>query len=130
MKFFMKEKSFETEVEFGKLQISGDDKYGYRPYQLLVSAVAVCSGGVLRKVLEKKRLTYSDIMVTTEIERNEKKANSVQKIHMHFVITGTGLTEEVIEKCLKVTRKNCSMVQSVEDSIEITESFEIINQNR
>ncbi|MFN7251484.1 MAG: OsmC family protein [Anaerobacillus sp.] len=130
MKFFMKEKSFETEVEFGKLQISGDDKYGYRPYQLLVSAVAVCSGGVLRKVLEKKRLTYSDITVTTEIERNEKKANSVQKIHMHFVITGTGLTEEVIEKCLKVTRKNCSMVQSVEDSIEITESFEIINQNR
>jgi putative redox protein len=129
MKFFMKENSFETEVEFGKLQISGDDKYGYRPYQLLVSAVAVCSGGVLRKVLEKKRLIYSDITVTTEIERNEKKANSVQKIHMHFVITGTGLTEEVIEKCLKVTRKNCSMVQSVEDSIEITESFEIIHQN-
>ena len=126
MKFVMKENGFETEVEYGKLQICGDEKYGFRPYQLLVSAIAVCSGGVLRKVLEKKRLTYSDVTVTTEIERNEKKANSVEKIHMHFIITGKDLTEEVVEKCLHVTRKNCSMVQSVEGSIEITESFEII----
>lgn len=126
MKFVMKEHGFETEVEYGKLQVCGDEKYGFRPYQLLVSAVAVCSGGILRKVLEKKRINYTDISVTTEIERNEKKASSISKIHMHFQITGEGLTEEVVEKCLKVTRKNCSMVQSVEDSIEITESFEII----
>ncbi|RXJ00331.1 OsmC family peroxiredoxin [Anaerobacillus alkaliphilus] len=128
MKFMMKEKGFETEVEYGKLQVCGDEKYGFRPYQLLVSAVAVCSGGVLRQVLDKKRLTFSDITVTTDIVRNEKKANSIEKIHMHFVITGTGLTSEVIEKCLHVTRKNCSMVQSVEGSIEITESFEIIEE--
>ncbi len=127
MKFIMKEHGFETEVEYGKLQVCGDEQYGFRPYQLLVSAVAVCSGGVLRKVLEKKRIAFSDISVTTEIERNEKRANSVSKIHMHFQIAGADLTEEAIEKCLKVTRKNCSMVQSVEDSIEITESFEIVS---
>lgn len=125
MKFFMKEKGFETEVEYGKLQICGDEKYGFRPYQLLVSAIAVCSGGVLRKVLEKKRIDFTDITVTTDIERNVEKANSVSKIHMHFIITGSNVSEEVIEKCLKVTRKNCSMVQSVEGSIDITESFEL-----
>ncbi len=124
----MKENGFETEVEYGKLQVCGDEKFGFRPYQLLVSAVAVCSGGVLRKVLEKKRLVFSDITVTTEIARNEKKANSIESIHMHFVITGTALSNEVIEKCLHVTRKNCSMVQSVEDSIKITESFEVIHE--
>lgn len=126
MKFLMKENGFETELAYGKLKVCGDEKFGFRPYQLLVSAVAVCSGGVLRKVLEKKRMNFSDITVTTEVERNEKKANSIQKIHMHFMITGVGLTDEAVEKCLKVTKKNCSMVQSVQDSIEITESFEII----
>lgn len=126
MKFLMKENGYETEVKFGKLQICGDEKYGYRPYQLFVSAIAVCSGGVLRKVLDKKRLTYTDITITTEIERNEKRANKIEKIQLHFQITGTGLTEELIGKCLKITRKNCSMVQSVEDSIEISESFTIV----
>ncbi|OIJ21310.1 osmotically inducible protein C [Anaerobacillus alkalidiazotrophicus] len=126
MKFLMKEHGFETEVEYGNLQVCGDEKYGFRPYQLLVSAIAVCSGGVLRKILEKKRVSFSDITVTTKVERNEKKADRIEKIHMHFVITGSDISEEVIEKCLMVTRKNCSMVQSVIDSIEITESFEIV----
>lgn len=126
MKFTMKEKGFESEFEFGKLQVCGDEQYGFRPYQLLVSAVAVCSGGVLRKVLEKKRIAYEDIEITVEMERNEKRANSVKSIHMHFIIKGVDMTDEAMEKALKVTRKNCSMVQSVEDSIEITESFEMV----
>jgi uncharacterized OsmC-like protein len=31
-----------------------------------------------------------------------------------------------MEKIMKLTRKHCSMVQSVQDAIEITESFEVI----
>lgn len=128
MKFIMKERGFETEVPFGKLQVCGDDSFGYRPYQLLVSSVAVCSAGVLRSILNKKRLNYSNITVQTDMERNEKQANKIEKIHMHFTIQGKELTEEKIEKALHLTRKNCSMVQSVKDSILITESFEIENE--
>jgi uncharacterized OsmC-like protein len=126
MHFKMKENGFETTVEFGTLQISGNEDYGFRPYQLLISSVAVCSGGVLRKVLEKMRLTFDDIEVSAKVKRNEKEANRVTDIHLHFVIKGAGLTNEKVEKALVVTRNNCSMVQSVKDSIKITESFEIV----
>ncbi|MBU8908900.1 OsmC family protein [Desertibacillus haloalkaliphilus] len=128
MQFTMKENSFKTEVEFGELQISGDEQHGFRPYQLLVSSIAVCSGGVLRKVLEKKRVSFSDISISADVTRNDQGAKEVQKIALHFVITGQGLTESKIEKALAVTRKNCSMVQSVKDSIEVTESFELIEE--
>ncbi|AJD90559.1 osmotically inducible protein C [Jeotgalibacillus malaysiensis] len=124
MEFKMKEGGFTTDLEYGELHISGNEEYGFRPYQLLVSSVAVCSGGVLRKVLERMRMEFTDIKVNTEIERNEKEANRVEKIHMHFTIKGD-LKEEKVKKALEVTRRNCSMVQSVKDSIEITESFEI-----
>ncbi|MFB1083331.1 OsmC family protein [Jeotgalibacillus sp. JSM ZJ347] len=124
MEFKMKEGGFTTDLEYGELHISGNEEYGFRPYQLLVSSVAVCSGGVLRKVLERMRMEFTDIKVNTEVERNEKEANRVEKIHMHFTITGD-LKEEKVQKALEVTRRNCSMVQSVKDSIEITESFEI-----
>lgn len=125
MDFKMNEKGYETTVEYGTLKISGDAEYGFRPFQLLVSSVAVCSGGVLRKVLERMRLPYENIDVQAKVTRVEKEANRVSDIHLHFVIKGNELTHEKIEKALVVTRKNCSMVQSVKDSINITESFEI-----
>lgn len=127
MNFQMTEKGFVTETEYGELHISGDDQYGFRPYQLLVSSIAVCSGGVLRKVLERMRISFEDIKVQADVNRNEKEANRIEKIHLHFVITGEELNETKIEKALVVTRKNCSMVQSVKDSIEVSESFEIKN---
>jgi putative redox protein len=125
MDFKMNEKGFETTVEYGTLQISGDAEYGFRPFQLLVSSVAVCSGGVLRKVLERMRLPYENIDVQAKVTRDENEANRVSDIHLHFVIKGNELPHEKVEKALVVTRKNCSMVQSVKDSINITESFDI-----
>lgn len=74
------------------------------------------------------RISYQDIKVQADVERNELAANRIEKVHLHFVILGEDLNEEKIEKALMVTRRNCSMVQSVKDSIEITESFEIKNK--
>jgi uncharacterized OsmC-like protein len=124
----MKENGFITQFEYGELHISGDAEYGFRPYQLLVSAVAVCSGGVLRKILQKQRVSFSDISIKVEVTRNEEEPQEITAIHVHFIITGTDLKETKIEKALHLTRKNCSMVQSVQDSIDIKETFELVNQ--
>lgn len=127
MQFEAKENGFVTRLSYGDLHVSGDEQYGFRPYQLLVSSIAVCSGGVLRKVLDKMRMPCTDMTVTAEVERNEEKANRVEKIHLHFVITGENLQEEKVKKAIEASRKNCPMVQSVQDSIEITETFELVS---
>ncbi|ARK28991.1 OsmC family protein [Halalkalibacter krulwichiae] len=124
MEFHMKENSFVTDLEFGQLEVSGNAEYGFRPYQLLVSSIAVCSGGVLRKVLTKKRISYNDIKITADVTRNEAGANEVTDIHLHFLISGSDANDEKIAKALEVTTKNCPIVQSVKDSIRITETFE------
>jgi putative redox protein len=127
MEFKMKpDVGFYTESEFGRLDVAGDEQYGFRPYQLLVSSVAVCSGGVLRKVLEKMRMEIKDIHIQAEAERIENEANRVSKIIVHFKIEGSNLDEKKIEKAMVLTRKNCSMVQSVIGSIEVEETFEIV----
>jgi putative redox protein len=127
MEFKMKENGFVTQAEYGELHISGNEEYGFRPYQLLVSSIAVCSGGVLRKILEKQRVVIDDLSITTDVTRNEEIPQEIQRIHLHFVIKGQKLVEEKIEKALILTRKHCSMVQSVKDSIDVTESFDIIS---
>lgn len=123
----MKEHGFTTQFEYGELHISGNEEYGFRPYQLLVSSVAVCSGGVLRKILQKQRIELDDMKVNAEVERNEEGANEIRSIQLHFTLTGQKLVHEKVEKALEVARKNCPIVQSVKDSIEITETFEIIS---
>ncbi|WP_158738434.1 OsmC family protein [Alteribacillus sp. YIM 98480] len=125
MEFWMQENSFTTETEFGDLQISGNADHGFRPYQLLVSSVAVCSGGVLRKIMEKRRQTIKDIYIKADVKRSEQGANEVQEIHLHFIVYAENVTETQMKKNLEWTRKNCSMVQSVKDSIHITETFEL-----
>ncbi|ANU11702.1 hypothetical protein A1A1_14594 [Planococcus antarcticus DSM 14505] len=125
MNYSMNENGFTGHLPFGELQISSNEEHGFRPYQLLVSSLAVCSGGVMRKVLEKMRMPAEDIQIEVkEIVRNEEEADRVEKVHLHFVITGD-INEEKMPRILELTRKNCSMVQSVQDSIEIIETFEI-----
>ena len=127
MEFKMKpDVGFYTETGFGRLDVAGDEEYGFRPYQLLVSSVAVCSGGVLRKVLEKMRMEIKDIHIQAEAERIKEEADRVSKISVHFRIQGNNLDEKKIEKAMVLTRKNCSMVQSVIGSIEVEETFEIV----
>lgn len=128
MRFEMKENGFETSVEFGTLQISGNEKYGFRPYQLMVSSIAVCGGGVLRKVLEKQRMTVHHMTVDADVTRDEAQANKITKIHLHYIIQGEGLVESKVEKAVVLAQKNCPMAQSVIDAIELTETFAIENK--
>jgi len=126
MEFNMKEEAgFTTNLPYGELHIAGDEEYGFRPYQLMVSSIAVCSGGVLRKILEKKRIAFSDLRIQAGVTRNDEKAGRIEKIHLHYIITGEELPLDKIEKSIELARKNCSMLQSVIDSIEVTETFEI-----
>ncbi|MBF0707002.1 OsmC family protein [Alkalihalobacillus hwajinpoensis] len=129
LEFNMKkeETGFTADFEYGTLHISGDEQFGFRPYQLLVSSIAVCSGGVLRQILDKKRMDYEDIQIKADVTRNEKEANRVEEIHLHFTLVGE-LNEQKVERALELTKKHCSMAQSVLGSIELKETFEIVSK--
>ncbi|MYL65326.1 OsmC family peroxiredoxin [Bacillus hwajinpoensis] len=127
LEFNMKkeETGFTADFEYGTLHISGDEQFGFRPYQLLVSSVAVCSGGVLRQILDKKRMKYDDIKIKADVTRNKEEANRVEKIHLHFTLYGN-FDDQKVERALELTKKHCSMAQSVIGSIELEESYEIV----
>lgn len=126
MKFSMTEQGFAGDLPFGKLAVSTNEEHGFRPYQLLVASLAVCSAGVIRKVLEKKRMPAEDIQAEVkEVVRIDEEAGRVAKVHLHFVIKGD-IDESKMDRIMELTRKNCSMVRSVEDSIEVVETYEIV----
>ncbi|MBD8069939.1 OsmC family protein [Bacillus sp. PS06] len=126
MEFKMKEVGFTTQFEYGELHVAGDEQHGFRPFQLMVSSIVVCSGGVLRKILEKKRINIDNMTIKSSVERNESEANRIEKISIHYIITGKDLNEKKIAQSIELASKNCPMTQSVKGSIEIEETFELV----
>ncbi|UOR13413.1 OsmC family protein [Halobacillus amylolyticus] len=130
MEFYIKGEGIRTSFEYGELDISGDEAYGFRPYQLMTSSIAGCSLSVYRKILDKQRIDYEDIIVRADVERNAEEANRIEKISLHFVVKGYRLNQDKLLKNLDISSNNCSMVQSVKDSIEIEETLECIQLSR
>lgn len=126
MKFNLSETgAFETKFEFGELSISGNSDIGFKPVQLMVSSIAGCSGGVFKKILDKKRIAYKGIELTAEVERNPDEANRITKISYHYTVEGENLKQQQLEKSLEVAFRNCAMAQSVKGAIEIIETVSI-----
>lgn len=126
MKFEMTEYGFATETEFGKLEISSNEEKGFRPYQLMVSSIAACTGGVMRKILEKKRMPAQSIEIEVkEVVRSQDDASRLEKIHFHITVKADGLSDEKMPKILELTDKNCSMYQSVANCIDIKKTYEL-----
>ncbi|WP_442598282.1 OsmC family protein [Neobacillus sp. D3-1R] len=123
----LKEGAFSLNTNFEELFISPDSSLGFKPVELFISSLVGCSGGVFRKILDKKRLDVSNIRIKANVERNKLEANKITKIDFLFIVEGKNLSIDQVEKALQVTIKNCGMIQSVIGSIEINESAEVIN---
>ena len=130
MQLFLKKSGFNVDLPYGALDISGDEEYGFRPFQLMVCSIAGCSGNVFRKILEKQRVDFDDLVVNAEAERNPDEANRIEKITLHFIVKGRNLDDDKLYKNLEVAKRNCSMIRSVENSIVIEESLEGIEISR
>lgn len=125
MEFYMQENGMRTKLEYGELSISPDETEGFRPFQLMVASIVGCSASVFRKILAKQRMDVDALEITADVNRNPDVANRIEDITLHFVVKGQDLDKKKLEKNLVLARKNCSMVRSVEDSINITEIIEI-----
>lgn len=116
------------DLSFGSIDLAGDGVNGYKPVELFVASLAVCSGGMLRKVFDKMRVKINSIDISAESKRDMEKAGRFEKIHLHFRIKGEGLTERKIERAMELSRKNCSMTQTIIECVEVVETYEYTNQ--
>ncbi|MDT0015489.1 OsmC family protein [Listeria cossartiae] len=103
-----------------------DKRANYSPADLMLMSIASCSAIVFRNILRKKRVEFSDLWIDATMERIPEEENRISAIHLHFKITGDNLEPKSLEKALKLTPKYCSMVRSVENSIIVDESLEIM----
>lgn len=130
MKFYVNDVNISTKFNFGELVISGDENGGFRPFELMIASIVGCSGSVFQKILKKQRTHVEDLYIQAEVRRNPEDANRIEWIRLNYTVKGHNLNIDRLYKNLELSRKNCSMIHSVEQCITIEESINIIELSR
>lgn len=121
MKFTIENEKIAGDFGFGALPISPNETIGYRPYELFVSSLIGCSGTLLGNILKKKRVEYKRIEMDVSSVRNPDHANRIEQLSITaYVQSDQSLSEQNAMKIADLVVKNCGMIQSVIETIDLT----------
>ncbi|RAP23921.1 hypothetical protein C2W64_02997 [Brevibacillus laterosporus] len=125
MQFNQINQTLQTTFPFGTLTISSNRHEGFKPIDLLVSAIAGCSKIVFTRILEKQRIQYDSLTLQIDAVQSEDGANPLTKVSLLYTITGSDLVLEKLEKALRLVPSNCTIMQSLHPNIEVIEQVVI-----
>jgi putative redox protein len=106
---------------------AGGRNLGMRPMEMLLIGMGACTSFDVVTILKKARQPIDDCVAEIEAERADEVPKVFTKIHVHFVVTGNGLSEGQVERAVKLSaEKYCSASIMLGKSAQITHDFEIV----
>jgi putative redox protein len=101
----------------------GGENTGARPTELLLNAVAGCTGIDIISILHKMRLEPSSFQMDVKGERADDHPKKFTTINIHYALEGD-LPEEKVVRAIQLSKdKYCSVSHSL--SAEISASYSI-----
>ena len=107
----------------------GGRNMGVRPMELVLLGLGGCTSFDVIDILRKARQPVTDCETRLEAERSDDVPSVFTRIHVHFVVTGEGLSEKQVARAVKLSaEKYCSASLMLErGGVEITHDHEIID---
>jgi len=98
-----------------------------RPMETVLAGAGGCTAYDVVLILKRGRHDVHGCSVKLSSERAPTDPKVFTKIHMHFVVTGCGLTASAVERAIAMSHeKYCSATIMLAKTAEITTSFELI----
>ena len=126
---------FMAETESGHALImdgapeGGGRNLGPRPMETVLAGAGGCSAYDVVTILRKSRQPVKRCEVRIESERAANDPKVFTRIHFHFVITGSGVKKEHVERAIHLSaEKYCSASIMLAKTATITHDFEIVNE--
>ena len=106
---------------------AGGENKGSRPMELLLMGLGGCSSIDVMLMLQKSRQDVTDCKAVIEAERADAVPAVFTHIHVHFIVTGRGLSSKHVERAVKLSaEKYCSASIMLAKAVEITHDYEIL----
>ena len=105
----------------------GGKDQGPRPMEMLLMGLGGCSSFDVMSILQKSRQDVTDCHAELEAERADAVPSVFTKIHLHFVVTGNNLKDNLVKRAVSLSaEKYCSASIMLEKAgVEITHSYEV-----
>jgi len=105
----------------------GGRNLGARPMELLLMGVGACSSVDVVMILKKARQPVIDCVCELKAERADSEPKVFTAIHLHFIISGSGLNPVQVERAVKLSaEKYCSAsIMLAKGGVQISHDFEI-----
>jgi putative redox protein len=105
----------------------GGRNLGVRPMEMLLMGMGGCTAYDVIHILKKGRQPVTDCVVELTAERADSVPSVFTNIHVHFIVTGKGLSEKVVGRAITLTaEKYCSASIMLSKAVDITHDFEIV----
>ena len=93
---------------------------------VLLMAAGACSSVDVVSILQKARQQVVDCEVQLRAERAETIPKVFTKLHLHFEVTGFGVSEKQVERAVQLSaEKYCSVSIMLSGSVTVTHSFSV-----
>jgi len=106
----------------------GGRNIGIRPMEMLLIGMGGCMSFDVVSILKKTRQDIQKCEVKISAQRAGSEPKVFTQIKVHFIITGTNIKENKIQKAIELSHdKYCSASIMLGKTAKITHSFEVIN---
>lgn len=107
--------------------MDGDKTCAPSPMEMVLMAAGSCSSVDVVNILQKAKQQVSGVEVKLSGERADAVPAVFTKIHLHFVVSGQGISSKHVERAVNLSaEKYCSVSIMLGKAVEVTHSFEII----
>lgn len=104
----------------------GGSNAATRPKELLLLALAGCTGSDVASILSKMREPVDRFEVHIEADMAETHPKVYTKINVIFKVWGDGIKETNLEKAIKLSSETyCAVSAMLRPSVDITETYQI-----
>ncbi|WP_428397256.1 OsmC family protein [Marinobacter salarius] len=105
----------------------GGKDLGPRPMEMMLMGLGGCSSFDVMSILQKSRQDVTACYAELEAERADAVPAVFTRIHLHFVVTGNNLKENLVKRAVSLSaEKYCSASIMLEKAgVAITHSHEI-----
>lgn len=106
---------------------NGGRNLGVRPMEMLLLGMGGCTAFDVVFILKRARQPVLDCVVELSAERAEEMPKVFTKIHVHFIVSGRGLSDKQVERAVQLSaEKYCSASIMLGKTAEITHDYEVI----
>lgn len=108
---------------------SGGRNLGIRPMEMLLLGMGGCTAFDVVMILKKARQPVTDCVVEMQAERAAADPKVFTRIHVHFVVTGSGLSDKQVARAVELSaEKYCSASIMLGKAAEISHDYEVFSE--